>query len=111
MGLFAVNLITTILVFFSSNQIAASDVNLIGKAISLVLLVIITLLMVEIPILICFLLPQNADKILTKLNVWIQKKRPLLNCHLNHYNRDIHIFSGIKRTESNLEPNYERLKQ
>jgi hypothetical protein len=59
MGLFALNLITTILVFFGSNQIAASDVNWIGKIISLILLVVLTLLLVEIPLMIYLFAPKG----------------------------------------------------
>jgi cadmium resistance protein CadD (predicted permease) len=42
-GIFTLNLITTILVFLASSQIAISSVNWMGKIISLILLVIITL--------------------------------------------------------------------
>jgi hypothetical protein len=74
MGIFALNLITTILVFFASNQIAASSVNWMGKTITLILLVTITLLLVEIPLMVYFLVPQKADNILSNLNTWIQKR-------------------------------------
>lgn len=82
MGIFAVNFITTILVIYASSQIAISSVNWPGKTISLVLLVIITLLLVEIPLLICFLVPKKANKILSKLNVWIQKHGQYLTAGL-----------------------------
>lgn len=81
-GLFALNLITTILVFFASNQIAISNVNWMDKIISLLILVIITLLLVEIPLIICFLFPQKADTILSKLNGWIQKNGHYLTASL-----------------------------
>jgi hypothetical protein len=73
MGMFAVNLITTILVIYASSRIAISSMNWPGKTISLILLVIITLLLVEIPLLTCFLVPKKANKILSKLNSWIKK--------------------------------------
>ena len=82
MGLFALNLITTILVFFASSQIAASTAIWMGKIVSLILLVLITLLLVEIPLLICFLFPQKADTILSKLNGWIQKRSHYLTSGL-----------------------------
>lgn len=82
MGLFALNLITTILVFFASNQIAASSVNWMGKTITLILLVTITLLLVEIPLIIYFLVPQKADNILSNLNTWIQKRGHYLTAGL-----------------------------
>lgn len=82
MGLFTLNLITTILVFFGSSQIAASNVNWIGKIISLILLVVITLLLVEIPLIIYILSPQKADNILSRLNSWIQKRSHYLTACL-----------------------------
>ncbi len=54
MGLFSLNLITTVLVFFASNEIALSDAIWTSKMISLIVLVIITLLLVEIPLIIVF---------------------------------------------------------
>lgn len=73
MGMFAINFITTILVIYASSQIAIFSVNWPGKTISFILLVIITLLLVEIPLLICFLVPKKANKILSQINAWIQK--------------------------------------
>jgi hypothetical protein len=82
MGMFAVNFITTILVIYASSQIAISSVNWLGKTISLILLVIITLLLVEIPLVICFLMPQKANEILSKLNAWIKKHGHFLSAGL-----------------------------
>lgn len=82
MGMFAVNFITTILVIYASSQIAISSVNWLGKTISLILLVIITLLLVEIPLVICFLMPQKANQILSKLNAWIKKHGHFLTAGL-----------------------------
>ncbi len=73
MGLFAMNFITTVLVVYASSQIAISSVHWTGKTIAFLLLVVITLLLVEIPVLICYLKPQKADAILFKLNDWIQR--------------------------------------
>jgi len=82
MGMFAVNFITTILVIYASSRIAISSVNWPGKTISLILLVIITLLLVETPLIVCFLMPQNANEILSKLNNWIKKHGHLLTAGL-----------------------------
>ncbi|WJI09207.1 hypothetical protein FGU46_03410 [Methanobacterium sp. CWC-01] len=82
MGMFAINFITTILVIYASSQIAISIVNWPGKTISLILLVIITLLLVEIPLLICFLVPKKANKILSQINAWIQKHGQYLTAGL-----------------------------
>jgi cadmium resistance protein CadD (predicted permease) len=95
-GLFTLNLITTILVFFASSQIAISNVNWMGKIISLILLVIITLLLVEIPLIILFLVPQKADKILSKLNRWIQKKGHYLTAGLTIIIGIYILFEGLK---------------
>ena len=108
-GLFALNLITTILVFFASNQIAISSVNWMDKIISLLILVIITLLLVEIPLLIFFLLPQKADTILSMLNGWIQKNGHYLTASLTIIIGIYILFNGLNDTKFNLEPNYERL--
>jgi hypothetical protein len=96
MGLFALNLITTILVFFGSNQIAASDVNWIGKIISLILLVVLTLLLVEIPLMIYLFAPKRADNILLKLNGWIQERGQYLTSGLVIIIGICILFNGLK---------------
>lgn len=73
MGLFSMNFITTVLVVYASSEIAMSSVNWTGKTISLIALVILTLLLVEIPVLICYIKPLKADEILSRLNKWIQR--------------------------------------
>ncbi|EKQ55771.1 MAG: Protein of unknown function (DUF2910) [Methanobacterium sp. Maddingley MBC34] len=73
MGLFSMNFITTVLVVYASSEIAMSSVNWTGKTISLISLVILTLLLVEIPVLICYIKPLKADEILSRLNKWIQR--------------------------------------
>lgn len=95
MGIFVLNLITTILVFFASSQIGMSNANLIGKIISLIVLVIITLLLVEIPLLICILVPQKADNILSKLNRWIQKNGHYLTAGLTIIIGIYLLFKGL----------------
>ncbi len=96
MGLFTLNLITTVLVFFASSQIAASSVNWIGQIISLILLVTITLLLVEIPLIISFLTPQKADDILSRLNEWIQKRGHYLTAGLAIIIGLYILFNGLK---------------
>lgn len=95
MGIFTLNIITTILVFFASSQIGLSNLNLIGKTISLIILISITLLLVEIPLLICFLVPQKADNILSKLNRWIQKNGHYLTAGLTVIIGIYLIFKGL----------------
>lgn len=73
MGLFSMNFITTVLVVYASSEIAMSSVNWTGKTISIISLVILTLLLVEIPVLICYIKPLKADEILSRLNKWIQR--------------------------------------
>lgn len=96
MGLFSLNLITTILVFSASSQIALSSVNWVGKIISTVLLAIITLLIVEIPLIIVFLVPKKADDILLKLNRWIQKRGHYLTAGLIIIIGAYILFNGLK---------------
>jgi hypothetical protein len=99
MGLFSLNLITTVLVFFASSQIAISSVNGMGKIISLILLVIITLLLVEIPLIILFLVPQKADSILSKLSGWIQKNGQYLTAGLIIIIGLYFLFNGLKELQ------------
>ncbi len=73
MGLFALNFITTALVFLGGSKIAAAGLGWLGTIISLFVLMAITLSMVGLPVLIYFITPQKADKILSKLNNWIKK--------------------------------------
>lgn len=73
MGLFALNFITTVLVFLGGSKIALAQVDFVGKILSMVVLLALTLSLVEIPLLIYVFRPQKADKILYKLNQWIKK--------------------------------------
>lgn len=73
MGLFALNFITTALVFLGGSKIAAAGFGWLGMVISLFILIAITLSMVALPVLIYFITPKKADKILSKLNNWIKK--------------------------------------
>jgi hypothetical protein len=73
MGLFALNFITTALVFLGGSKIAVAGLGWLGTIISLLVLMAISLSTVALPVLIYFLTPQKADKILSKLNKWIKK--------------------------------------
>lgn len=73
MGLFALNFITTALVFLGGSKIAAAGLGWLGTITSLLVLMSITLSMVALPVLIYFVTPKKADKILSKLNKWIKK--------------------------------------
>jgi hypothetical protein len=61
------------LVFLGGSKIAAADLGWFGTIISLLALMAITLFMIALPVLIYFLTPQKANKILFKLNKWIKK--------------------------------------
>ena len=65
------------------------------KIISLLILVVITLLLVEIPLLIFFLLPQKADTILSRLNGWIQKNGHYLTASLTIIIGIYILFNGL----------------
>lgn len=95
MGLFALNFITTILVFFAGTEIAISTAGFFGKTISLIILIITTLLLVEIPIIICFLRPQKAEIILLKLNEWIKKNGYYLTAILVFVIGGYFLYNGL----------------
>jgi len=99
LGLFSLNLITTVLVFLASNQIAMSDVNWMGKSISLILLLAITLLLIEIPLIIVFFVPKKADNILSRLNKWIQKNGQYLTAGLIITIGLYFLFNGLKELD------------
>lgn len=82
MGMFALNFITTALVFLGASKIALAQVDFMGKIISMVVLLAITLSLVEIPLLIYVFRPQKANKILYKLNQWIKKNGYYLSAAL-----------------------------
>ena len=82
MGIFTLNFITTILVIYATSEIVISNVNWSSKIILTILLVIITLLLVEIPVLVCFKDPIKADDILSRFNNWIQRNGYILTAAL-----------------------------
>jgi hypothetical protein len=72
-GMFAVNFTTTVLVFAAGKNIGLSSAGITDKLVVVIILTLITLLVVEIPLLIYFTMPERSEKILGPLNVWMQK--------------------------------------
>jgi hypothetical protein len=72
-GLFIINFTTTILVFAAGKEIGLSTAPIFDKLIVIVILTIITLLVVEIPLLVYLLFPKTANKLLEPVNIWMQK--------------------------------------
>lgn len=100
MGIFSLNFITTLLVFLAGSKIALSQVSLLEYIIALFVLLAITLSLVAIPVLIYFVVPQKADKILIKLNKWINKNSHYLTAILVIIIGLYLFFNGL--TELNL---------
>lgn len=73
LGMFAINFTTTVLVFAAGKDIGISGAGFTDKLIVVVILTVITLLVVEIPLLIYFTMPEHSEKLLNLLNVWMQK--------------------------------------
>ncbi|PKL66883.1 MAG: hypothetical protein CVV28_08400 [Methanobacteriales archaeon HGW-Methanobacteriales-1] len=95
-GLFALNFITTALVFLGGSKIAAAEVGWVGTLISLLVLMAITLSMVALPVLIYFLTPKKADNILSKLNQWIKKNGHYLTAILVLVIGLYFLFNGLE---------------
>lgn len=76
--MFLINFSTTIIVLEAGKIIATSSVYITGKALVSVILILITLLVCEIPLLIYFLVPGSSERILSKINVWMQKNGHIL---------------------------------
>ena len=72
-GLFVINFTTTILVFAAGKDIGLSSAPLLDKLIIIVILTIITLLVIEVPLLVYVLVPKTANKLLEPLKIWMQK--------------------------------------
>lgn len=77
-GLFLINFSTTIIVFEAGKEIAVSQVGLIGKLMIIVILIIITLLVCEVPLLMYILYPEKAKTVLLKVNTWMQRNGHIL---------------------------------
>ncbi|MGZ7066889.1 MAG: GAP family protein [Methanobacterium sp.] len=71
--MFVINFTTTILVFAAGKDIGLSPVPLVDKLIVIVILTIIALIVVEVPLLVEFLFPKTANRLLEPVNKWMQK--------------------------------------
>jgi threonine/homoserine/homoserine lactone efflux protein len=77
-GLFLINFSTTIIVIEAGKEIAVSPVGLVGKLLIIMVLIVITLLVCEVPLLMYVLSPEKAKKILLKVNKWMQRNGHIL---------------------------------
>jgi threonine/homoserine/homoserine lactone efflux protein len=73
LGIFLINFSTTLLVFDASRHIASSAVPWDGKLMVIIVLILISLILVEVPLLLYLLIPDRADVILSGVNVWMKK--------------------------------------
>lgn len=71
--MFLINFSTTILVLEAGKVIGTSSADAVGKIIVIILLMIITLLVCEIPLLIYLIFPKKANNVLSKVEAWMQK--------------------------------------
>lgn len=76
--MFLINFSTTLIVLEAGKLISTSSADLMGKLIVTTILVLITLIVCEVPLLIYFLFPSRANKILSKVNIWMQKNGHIL---------------------------------
>lgn len=77
-GLFLINFSTTIIVLAAGKEIAVSSVGFIGKFLIIMILIIITLLVCEVPLIMYVLYPKKAKKILSQVNRWMQSNGHIL---------------------------------
>ncbi len=77
-GLFLINFSTTIIVLEAAKEISISPVGLIGKLLIITILIFITLLACEVPLIMYVLRPQKAKKILLNVNKWLQRNGHIL---------------------------------
>ncbi|MGB9978732.1 GAP family protein [Methanobacterium sp.] len=73
LGMFTVNFTTTVLVFAAGKDIGVSSAGITDKVTVVIILTLMTLLVVEIPLLIYFTMPERSEKLLGVLNTWMQK--------------------------------------
>ncbi|HEX3013937.1 MAG TPA: GAP family protein, partial [Methanobacterium sp.] len=73
LGMFTVNFTTTVLVFAAGKDIGISSASITDKVTVVIVFTLITLLVVEIPLLVDFSMPRRSEKVLGLLNVWMQK--------------------------------------
>jgi hypothetical protein len=72
-GMFLINFSTTIIVLEAGKEIGTSSVDMIGKLVVLTILILITLLICEVPLLMYILFPEKANNILSGVNKWMQR--------------------------------------
>ena len=72
-AMFLINFSTTIIVLDAGKEIGSSSADLTSKLIVVIILIFITLLVCEVPLLIYLLFPDKANNILSKVNRWMQK--------------------------------------
>ncbi len=73
LAMFLINFSTTIIVLEAAKEIGASSVDLTGKLIIVIILIIITLLVCEVPLIMYLLFPEKANNILSKINKWMKR--------------------------------------
>ena len=73
LGMFTVNFTTTVLVFAAGKDIGISSAGVTDKVTVVIILTLITLLVVEIPLLVYFTMQERSERVLGVLNVWMQK--------------------------------------
>ncbi len=70
---FLINFSTAIFVLAASRQIGLADIGLVPDIISILVLAIITLVVIEIPLLFFFIMPETAEKAMKPMKLWISK--------------------------------------
>jgi len=68
---FLINFSTAIFVLAAGRQIGLADAGLISNLISIVVLAIITLVVIEVPLLFFFVFPETAEKTMKPMKTWI----------------------------------------
>jgi len=76
--MFLINFSTTIIVLEAGKVIWTSSADTTGKIIVIIFLVLITLLVCEVPLTMYLLFPEKANKILSRVNVWMQRNGHIL---------------------------------
>lgn len=76
--MFLINFSTTLIVLEAGKDIWASSAALTGKMFVISILIVITLLVCEIPLLMYLIFPEKANIILSKVNVWMQRNGHIL---------------------------------
>lgn len=77
-GMFLINFSTIIIVLEAGKLISTSSADVYGKLLVTIILVLITLLVCEVPLIMCFMFPKNANVILRRVNIWMKKNGHIL---------------------------------